>query len=200
MLAIRRTGQLRRELLRNLPLEAGDWLLVQGEDSKLETLRQTMDFRVLDEAATAVYQLEDRLLTIIIPENSDLAGKSLTESRLGRTYGLTALSLTRAGQPEIVPGPETELAAGDNLVVAGDPRYLAIIRDLQGLVIDPHPDITLEQLATGPMALTQAVLSPFTTLAGKTLQALRFRERFGLNVLAIWHGGRAYRSNLAERP
>jgi di/tricarboxylate transporter len=127
-------------------------------------------------------------------------GKSLTESRLGRTYGLTALSLTRAGQPEIVPEPETQLAAGDTLVVAGDPRYLTIIRDLQGLTIDPNPEITLEQLATGPMALTQAVLSPFTTLAGKTLQALRFRERFGLNVLAIWHNGRAYRSNLAERP
>jgi di/tricarboxylate transporter len=185
---------------RTLPLEAGDWLLVQGEDSKLEALRQTMDFRMLDEGAAAVYQLEDRLLTITIPENSDLVGKSLTESRLGRTYGLTALSLNRAGRPEIVPDADTELAAGDTLVVAGDPRYLTIIRDLQGLTIEPQPDITLEQLTTGPMALTQAVLSPFTTLAGKSLQELRFRERFGLNVLAIWHNGRAYRSNLAERP
>ncbi|MCB9420173.1 MAG: SLC13 family permease [Ardenticatenaceae bacterium] len=200
VLAIRRNGGLRREMLRNLPLEAGDWLLVQGEDSKLEMLRETMDFRVLDEAATAVYQLDDRLLTIRIPENSDLAGKTLAESRLGRTYGLTAVSLQRTGQPEIVPGPETELAVDDTLVVAGDPRNLTIIRDLQGLIIDPHPAITLEQLATGPMALTQAILSPFTTLAGKTLQELRFRERFGLNVLAIWHNGRAYRSNLAERP
>ena len=133
-----------------------------------------------------------------IPENSDLVGKSLTESRLGRTYGLTALSLTRDGQPEIVPGPETQLAVGDRLVVAGDPRNLTIMRDLQNLIINPNPQITLEQLAAGPMALTQAMLSPFTTLAGKTMQELRFRERFGLNVLAIWHGGRAYRSNLAE--
>ncbi|MCA9921957.1 MAG: SLC13 family permease, partial [Anaerolineales bacterium] len=200
VLAIRRDGELRRELLRNLPLAAGDWLLVQGEDSKLEALRQVLDFRVLDEETTAVYRLEDRLLTISIPENSDLVGKSLTESRLGRTYGLTALSLTRSGKPEIVPDPETQLAAGDILVVAGDPRNLTIIRDLQGLIIDPQPNIRLGQLATGPMVLTQVVLSPFTTLAGKTLQELRFRERFGLNVLAIWHNGRAYRSNLAERP
>ena len=200
VLAIRRNGELRRELLRNLPLAAGDWLLVQGEDSKLEALRQVMDFRVLDEAAAAVYQLDDRLLTISIPENSNLAGKSLTESRLGRTYGLTAVSLSRVGESETVPGPETQLAIGDRLVVAGDPRNLTIIRDLQGLKINPRPDIKLEQLVTGPTALTQAVLSPFTALAGKTLQELRFRDRFGLNVLAIWHNGRAYRSNLAERP
>jgi di/tricarboxylate transporter len=200
VLAIRRQGNLRRELLRTTPLEAGDWLLVQGEDSMLESLRQVMDFRVLDEEATAVYGLEDCLLTLRIPENSNLAGKSLTESRLGRTYGLTVLSLTRPGQEEIVPSAETKLAAGDRLVVTGNPRNLTIVRDLQGLVIDPQPDIDMERLTAGPMALTEAVLSPFTTLAGKTLQELRFRERFGLNVLAIWSGGRAYRSNLAERP
>jgi len=100
----------------------------------------------------------------------------------------------------MVPGPDTKLIAGDMLVVHGAPRDLAILRDLQGLIINPHPDITLNQLTTGPVGVVQAMLSPFTTLTNKTLQALNFRERFGLNVLAIWRGGRAYRSNLAEFP
>lgn len=200
VLAIRRDGHIRRELLQNVPLAAGDWLLIQGEDGNLETLRQLLGFRVLDEAATSAYQIEDHLLNITIPENSSLVGKSLTESRLGRTYGLTALSLTRDGQPELVPGPDTELAAGDALVVKGQPRNLAILRELQELVFNPNPDIQFEQLTSGAMQLTQAMLSPFTTLSNKTLRSLNFRERFGLNVLAIWRGGRAYRSNLAEFP
>lgn len=200
VLAIRRDGHIRRELLQNVPLAAGDWLLIQGEDGNLETLRQLLGFRVLDEAATSAYQIEDHLLNITIPENSSLVGKSLTESRLGRTYGLTALSLTRDGQPELVPGPDTELAAGDVLVVKGQPRNLAILRELQELVFNPNPDIQFEQLTSGAMQLTQAMLSPFTTLSNKTLRSLNFRERFGLNVLAIWRGGRAYRSNLAEFP
>lgn len=200
VLAIRRDGHIRRELLQNVPLAAGDWLLIQGEDGNLETLRQLLGFRVLDEAATSAYQIEDHLLNITIPENSSLVGKSLTESRLGRTYGLTALSLTRDGQPELVPGPDTELAAGDVLVVKGQPRNLAILRELQELVFNPNPDIQFEQLTSGAMQLTQAMLSPFTTLSNKTLRSLNFRERFGLNVLAIWRGGRAYRSNLGEFP
>ncbi|MGD9220445.1 MAG: SLC13 family permease, partial [Desulfobacterales bacterium] len=42
------------------------------------------------------------------------------------------------------------------------------------------------------------ILSPQTTLAGKTLRQLNFREKFGLNVLAIWRGGKAYRSDLRD--
>ena len=198
VLAVRRDGQIRRDYLQNVILQAGDWLLVQGEDGKLEALRQHLDLRVLDEEATAVYNLADTLLTIHILENSPMVGKSLTESRLGQTYGLTALSLTRAGELEIVPGPDTRLAAGDTLVVEGSPRDLEVVRCLEQLDINPQPDIDLQTLMGGPVTLAQAVLSPFTTLAGKTLQALNFRERYGLNVLAIWRGGRAYRSNLAE--
>ena len=44
----------------------------------------------------------------------------------------------------------------------------------------------------------EAILSPHTTLAGQTLRQLHFREKYGLNVLAIWREGRAYRSNLRD--
>jgi di/tricarboxylate transporter len=37
-------------------------------------------------------------------------------------------------------------------------------------------------------------------LNGKTLSEINFREKFGLSVLAIWRGGKSYRSNLRETP
>jgi di/tricarboxylate transporter len=166
----------------------------------LDVLQSLPDYRLLDETAVTLYNLSERLLLVRVPENSPLVGQSLAQSHLGRTFGLTVLSLARGEQAELMPEPDTELAAGDIMTVAGDPRDLAVIRDLQGLIIDPNPNVELEQLTTGPVALAQAMLSPFTTLDNKTLRELNFRERFGLNVLAIWHGGRAYRSNLVERP
>ncbi len=44
----------------------------------------------------------------------------------------------------------------------------------------------------------EAVLSPYTTLVGKNLRELYFRNKYKLSVLAIWRGGRAYRSNLRD--
>jgi di/tricarboxylate transporter len=46
----------------------------------------------------------------------------------------------------------------------------------------------------------EVVLSPHTTLVGRTLRDLHFREKYGLHVLAIWRQGRAYRSQLRDMP
>jgi di/tricarboxylate transporter len=50
------------------------------------------------------------------------------------------------------------------------------------------------------VGLVEAVLSPHTTLAHKSLRDLHFRERYGLSVLAIWRNGRIFRSDLVNMP
>jgi di/tricarboxylate transporter len=42
------------------------------------------------------------------------------------------------------------------------------------------------------------VISPHTSLAGQTLEELHFREKYELNVLAIWRGGKIYRDGLRD--
>jgi di/tricarboxylate transporter len=44
----------------------------------------------------------------------------------------------------------------------------------------------------------EAILSPRTTLVGKTLRQLNFREKYGLSALSVWREGKAYRSNLRD--
>jgi di/tricarboxylate transporter len=56
----------------------------------------------------------------------------------------------------------------------------------------------LSELESAEVGLVEAVLSPHTTLVGKTLREIHFRAKYGLSVLAIWREGRAFRSNLAE--
>jgi di/tricarboxylate transporter len=48
--------------------------------------------------------------------------------------------------------------------------------------------------------MTEVLLSPRTSLAGQTLNSLLFRERYGLNVLAVWRKGRARRQGLQAMP
>ena len=46
--------------------------------------------------------------------------------------------------------------------------------------------------------MVEAVLSPHTTLVGKTLNELHFRDKYQLSVVAIWREGRAYRTQLRD--
>jgi di/tricarboxylate transporter len=60
--------------------------------------------------------------------------------------------------------------------------------------------LDLEALESERVGLIEAMLSPYTTLVDKSLEQLHFREKYGLNVLAIWRAGKAYRSNISDMP
>ncbi|HSM56871.1 MAG TPA: SLC13 family permease, partial [Candidatus Sulfomarinibacteraceae bacterium] len=129
---------------------------------------------------------------------SPLVGKTLVESRLGDAFDLSVLGIIRNGETVLMPQPGAELQAGDTLLVQGRPEDLVTLRGLQALEVDPRAQPELEELESAQVGMVEAVLSPHTTLVGKTLRELYFREKYQLNVLAIWRAGRAYRSGLRD--
>jgi di/tricarboxylate transporter len=202
VLAIWRDGVLRRTNLREMLLQPGDTLLIQGPHARLEMLRDTPDFdsfRPTSEAEVAeVYRLHERLIALRVPQDSILAGRTLTESRLGDAFGLTVLGIVRDGATRLIPASQEQLQAGDTLLVKGQSEALLTLRGLQDLEIEQQAPPGLAELESEQVGLAEVVLSPHTTLAGKTLRELHFREKYGLSVLAIWHEGRAHRSNLRD--
>ncbi|UCC88863.1 MAG: SLC13 family permease [Anaerolineales bacterium] len=198
VLAIRREDALMRTNLQNIPLQRGDTLLVQGPPVQLEVLRDTPDLLVSKVEAAEVYRLHERLLVVRVPPDSALAGKTLADSRLGDAFGLTVLGIVREGAAHLVPEATEELMAGDALLVEGRPEDLAALNGLKDLEMDRQPPPELSQLETEQVGLAEVVLSPRTTLADQTLRQIHFREKYGLNVLAIWRQGHAYYSNLRD--
>ncbi|MFQ5855735.1 MAG: SLC13 family permease [Anaerolineae bacterium] len=182
--------------LDNTPLQVGDVLLVQGPRAQVEALRDIPDFLVSSAEQAEVYRLHERLMVVRVPRESTLVGKTLAESRLGDVFGLTVLGIVRQNPTHLSPAVEERLQAGDMLLVKGNPEDLLRLRALQDLEIDRQTPPDLRKLESERIGLAEVVLSPHTTLVGKTLRQLHFREKYGLSVLAIWREGQAYRSNL----
>jgi di/tricarboxylate transporter len=200
VLAIRHGEQVRRTNFQNIPLNVGDWLVLQGHPSDLMMFGDQPGFQMLSIDDTRQYQLQERLLLISIPEGSSLVGRTLEESRLGSAFGLAALSIKQGDDVWKLPQPKTSLQVGDKLVIGGRPQDIEVLKGLRTLQIDRRIDIDLEKLGRGSMQIIEIMLSPFSDLTGKTLRQLHFREKYGVSVLAIWRGDRAYRTNLAEIP
>jgi di/tricarboxylate transporter len=133
-----------------------------------------------------------------VPPDSALVEKSLKESRLGDALGSRVLGILRGENPIIMPEPHEILQAEDRLVVEGRQRDFDNLRGLEELEIERRTDTDVQKLVSGDAGLVEAILSPQTTLEGKTLRQINFREKFGLNVLALWRKGRAHRSNLRD--
>jgi di/tricarboxylate transporter len=202
VLAIRRNDQIQRTNLPDEPLQRADMLLVAGSAKHLAELENTAgfdQFRYVERSElTDVYHLHERLMVMQVPPDSALVGKSLKESRLGDALGSRVLGILRGENPIIMPEPNEILQAEDRLAVEGRQRDFDNLRGLEELEIERQTDTNVEKLVSGDTGLVEAILSPQTTLEGKTLRQINFREKFGLNVLALWRKGGAHRSNLRD--
>jgi di/tricarboxylate transporter len=146
----------------------------------------------------ADYPLDVELLSVRVPEGSVLEGRGLAESRLGNAFGLTVAAILRRDKSIIMPDPEERVEAGDLLLLHGSRNDLEVLAGLQDLEISAQTPAQVEELESQQVGVTEVVLSPRTTIAGKTLEDLRFRDRYGLTVLAVWREGRPYRTELRE--
>ena len=57
--------------------------------------------------------------TVLIEHTSPSVGKTIGDLKLRTRTGVSIISITRDGQTQINPGPESKLQAGDILVLLG---------------------------------------------------------------------------------
>jgi len=200
VLAIRREGLPIRTRLDELPLKVADLLLIQGDKPRIQALENSPDFLLREIDRPESYGLDERLLVLRIPNVSSLVGKPISESRLSERLGLMVLGIVRDGATIQMPKISEKFHADDILFVKGKEENISLLRGLQELEIDylTSPDVSIDHLETEQVGVIETVLSPHTTLSGKTLRQLHFREKFGLSVLAIWREGNIFRANLRE--
>ena len=202
VLAIYRNGSTKRTHLSDEPLQPQDRLLVAGHQESLEKLGGNSGFDqfrfVPRPELIDVYHLHERLMVMRVPPDSPLAGKSLKQSRLGDALGSRVLGIMRGSDPIIMPEPHEILQADDRLAVEGRLRDFEELHELEKLQIERRTRPDIQSLVTENVGVVEAILSPQTTLVGKTLRQLNFREKYGLNVLAIWRRGKAFRADLRD--
>ncbi|MCC7258807.1 MAG: SLC13 family permease [Gammaproteobacteria bacterium] len=200
VLAIRRRDLVRRVNLAYVPLRAGDRLLLQGEEEALAALTTTGEFgeirTITEEELRDTYRMQERLFVVRVPRDSVLGGQTLGRSRLGDAFDFRLLATFREGGLRIMPPPEEIILGGDLLLIQGRPEDLDVMRGLQELQVEDHVSPNLNIFESDRLATLEATLAPQSPLAGKTVNELNFRDRYGLELVAVWRSGKALRTGL----
>lgn len=122
-----------------------------------------------------------------VPDGSPLVGVSPAGARLRQRYGANVVAIRRAAGPRarmrrLPRTTEEPLRPGDELDLQAPADALERLRTEQRL--------TLIDATTGPAArLAEVLLTPRSRIIGRTLADVRFRERYGANVLSIRRHG-----------
>ena len=141
----------------------------------------------IEEEPSGPYDLTERIFSVRIPAGSALDGLTLAASRLGSALSLNVLAIGRGDELVLAPDALTRLQAGDRLIVRGRQDHFEVARGERHLkLVDDGPGLLA--LTSQGIGLIEARIAPGAGILGETLVGSRFRQRFGLIVLAIRHG------------
>jgi len=149
-------------------------------------------------ALTESYELFERLNRVHVLPQSSLVNRRIADSGIGKEYGMSVMAVLRDGRTFLAPSPNEIIRANDTLLVIGRHERAAQLAR-HGVIVEPD-DRFEDEIVSDDVSLVEVMLAPRSRAVGQTLRQLRFREKFGANVLALWHGGRSVRTDLAGIP
>ena len=144
--------------------------------------RQQVD----EDGLVTEYHLRDYLTELHVLPDSSLVGKTLTETRLGESYGLNVAGIIRDGEVRVGDMPNAHIMSGDLLLARGSIDNILDSGQELGLAIDAHSRLSETDLNSPEATVSELVVSQKASFLDRTLAEIEFRNRFNLTVLAIW--------------
>lgn len=134
---------------------------------------------------------------LVVTPESPFTGKSLGETSLGRDLDLRVLRIVREKKRYLVPHAEQVLQEGDELLVEGGRDEILKVKTMNGADIKADAKHADPEISLDDLGLVEGLILPGSPLIGRTLNGIRFRDRYGLQVLAINRHGRELRRKLS---
>ncbi len=153
--------------------------------------------RVPQGAVDEEFALENFVGEFRVMSGASILNTPLDDLHLTERHGLTVIQNQRFPSGA-VKGRDT-LQADDVVLLQGAKADLLAARKLGFVPTDLYQS-TGKLFAQGDYALMQLVVAQRASITGKTLQALRFRNTFGVSVIAIRHANLVRATSMATAP
>jgi di/tricarboxylate transporter len=165
----------------------------QQDVQRVETPEELLD----------LYRLPDNLFRLRVRRGSELVGRTVAESHLGRDFRVSVLEVMRSPRPramvvlgdqqlvlqsetlERVTEDDTPLAIDDILIVQGDGNDVSHAAALWNLGVQPAQTDDHQALITDEVGAAEILLPPRSSLLGKTIVGTQFGTAYKLTVLGI---------------
>ena len=133
------------------------------------------------------YHLKEYLTEITVSPSSALAGQTLRESDLQDRFDVTILGIMRQGRHLLFPHQEERFQVNDLVLLEGKLEHILHLKEQTGAEIRAEKD--RRDFVSTEVKMIEVMVSPTSDLTGKTIVEVGFRQRFDLNVLAIYRQG-----------
>jgi len=160
--------------------------------------RHLLPIRQTPDDSRVSMNLRGYISQVQVTSESPLVGKNLYQSNLGSEYDFVVISIIRDDETITHFHRDLIIAENDCLVIESSAQNLLIAQESLKLEIQIDQDFKLSELDTGRSNIFEATLAPRSTIVGRTLNEVKFRDQFGFSALAIWRDGGVITKNLRD--
>ena len=129
------------------------------------------------------------LTVAVISRGSELIGKKIKDSRLSKIRNFRVIEVVRSGNKLVSAIDNIVFHEGDQLLVKTRVEGVMDAGETTGIEIGIEGELGLQRLHTDSAVLIEGVIGPSSSLVGRSLKDLNFRERFGVIILAVHRRG-----------
>ena len=144
----------------------------------------------------SLYQIKERLFEVRPKPGSVLIGRALADTGIGDQLGLTVIAIERNSHFLLAPAANTVIHKHDILLIEGRQEVACKLIEW-GTQVEPIARWPAN-MTSKDVELLEVLVAPRSRAIGQTLKQLQFRAKYGLNVVALWRGDRAYRTAFSE--
>eukprot|EP00798_Chlamydomonas_sp_ICE-L_P002127 gene2127-18172_t len=184
--------------LGDIVLEEGDELLIDGR-SEFQT--ESDEFQAnFDSIEWVKSQAGTEYMTgYLIPEGSQLAGKTVSEVGLAGMRGIYLAHLDRADGTFLkVESPSTVLEEGDTLWFYSDLEGLSFLFSFRGMQNIEKKQIKKAGVDALERRLVQVVVATHSPLIGKTVRDSRFRTKYNAAIVGVHRRGERLKQKIGD--
>lgn len=134
------------------------------------------------------YAVREYLSEIVVLKGSKMIGKPISESHLAK-LNFHVLEVFRGGN-RFLPDHCTFVQPDDVLLVKARITELLKVKETAGIEIMSEANLDDPSRQRDDIKLAEALIQPRSSLIGRTLKEVSFRQRFGVTALALFRSSR----------
>ncbi len=173
-------------------------LLVAGLAYVLVAAPLLLPTRSTPEALTRQYDMRHYLTEVKVTESSALIGNTIEESALNRDYDITVIAVHRGVDHVTENLRHLRIVDDDVLVVRGSAENLMRLSSTKGVAPLSEVRLSDAEISQEGQFLVEAIVPRNSSLVGRTLGEIDFRQRIGAFVLAIRREGAILHDKIAS--
>lgn len=145
-----------------------------------------------------LFNIQDYITEVQVPENSPLIGKSIAEFEKNVSPDVAILALIRNKKKRLLIDPSELLLSKDILLIEASTEKLQELLDQEKLELVADQPIATEMLKSKEITLAEAVVPQGSRIEGRSSLSMRLRSIHHINLLAISRQGKPFKQRLSQ--